>query len=95
MKSIIFLSCLAALLFLACDRNPIKDYADEVVGAYDRTQELADNASLQAIQRHIKSYRALNGNYPESVEVLAAAVGQDFDPDKYEYDPGTGRISLR
>ncbi len=95
MKRIIFLSCLAALLFLACGRSPVGNYTDEVMDSYDRTQELADTASLQAIERHIKTYRALNDKYPESIEALANSVGPAFDPGKYDYDPDTGSISLR
>ena len=94
MKRII-LACLFVFLVFGCDRDTDQDYADEVVETLDRTQEFADNMSLQAIQRNIRSYRALNGKYPESVEALATIAGYNFDPDKYEYDPDTGIISLK
>jgi hypothetical protein len=94
MKGTVF-ACLVALLLVGCDRNPVDEFADELLVSYETSREAADEASLQAIQRYIRSYRAVNGRYPESIEELEGALGTGYDLEPYAYDPGTGTLTMR
>jgi hypothetical protein len=91
----ILLACLVALFFTGCDRSPVEEFADEMLASYEISRTAADEASLQAIQRYIRSYRAMNGRYPESMEELESALGTGYDLEPYDYDPGSGTLTLR
>jgi type II secretory pathway pseudopilin PulG len=94
MKGIVF-ACLVVLLSVGCERNPVEEVGKEMMVSYDRSKDAADEASLRAMQRYIRSYRALNGRYPESLEELQGSVSGNFDPGLYDYDPRTGSLTLR
>lgn len=94
MKAIL-LGCLAVLLLAGCDRNPVEEFGEQMMVSYERASETADEATLQALRRSIRSYRALNGRYPESLEELQAAVGAGVDLEAYAYDPETGSLNPR
>lgn len=91
----ILIACLVALFLAGCDRSPVEEFADEMLVSYERSRTAADEASLQAIQRYIRSYRAMNGRYPESIEELESALGTGYDLEPYDYDPGSGTLTLR
>lgn len=91
----ILIACLVALFLVGCDRSPVEEFADEMLVSYERSRTAADEASLQAIQRYIRSYRAMNGRYPESIEELESALGTGYDLEPYDYDPGSGTLTLR
>ena len=91
----ILLACLVALFFVGCDRSPVEEVADEMLVSYKIYRTAADEASLQAIQRYIRSYRAMNGRYPESMEELESSIGRGYDLDPYDYDPGSGTLTFR
>ena len=94
MKGII-LACLVALFFVGCDRSPVEEFAEEMLVSYEISKGAAEEASLQAIQRYIRSYRAINGRYPESMEELESSLGTGYDVEPYDYDPGSGTLTLR
>jgi len=95
MKGILF-ACLFASLFIGCETNPVEKVGEELLISYDRSRDAADEANLQAMQRYIRTYRALNGRYPESMEDLQeASGGSGFDPGLYDYDPRTGHLTAR
>ena len=94
MKRMLF-ACLVVLLFAGCDRNPVEEFGGQMMVSYDKSRSAADEASLQAIQRYIRSYRALNGRYPESIEELQASLGAQYDLEPYDYDPETGTLTAR
>ena len=91
----ILLACLVALFFVGCDRSPVEEFAEEMLASYEISKGAADQASLQAIQRYIRSYRAVNGRYPESMEDLESSLGAGYDLEPYDYDPGGGTLTMR
>jgi peptidoglycan/xylan/chitin deacetylase (PgdA/CDA1 family) len=91
----ILLACLVVFFFVGCDRSPVEEFVDEMLVSYDKAGAAADEASLQAIQRYIRSYRAVNGRYPESMEELESSLGTGYDLEPYDYDPGSGTLTLR
>ena len=88
-------ACLVVLFFTGCDGNPVEEFGGQMMVSYDKSRSAADEASLQAIQRYIRSYRALNGRYPESIEELQASLGAQYDLEPYDYDPETGTLTAR
>ena len=94
MKQIIFV-CLVALFFMACEKNPVEEYVDDVIQAHDRSSQVVDKSNLETMKKYLKSYLVMNGQYPDSIEALVQDMGESIDVDKYEYDPETGEISLR
>jgi len=94
MRTIFFVCCIV-LLFMACEKNPVEEYVDDVIEAHERSSQVVDKANLQTMKKYLKSYLALNGQYPDSIEALIQDMGESIDVDKYEYDPDTGEISLR
>lgn len=92
MKGILF-ACLIVLFFTGCDRNPVEEFGEEMMVSYERSTDAADEANRQAIQRYIRSYRALNGRYPESLEQLQGSLGSGYDLEAYDYDPRTGSLT--
>ena len=88
--------CLVVSLFVGCESNPVEKAGEELLISYDRSRAAVDEANLQAMQRCIRTYRALNGTYPESLEDLReASGGSGFDPGLYDYDPRTGHLTAR
>jgi type II secretory pathway pseudopilin PulG len=94
MKGTLF-ACLVVLFCVGCDRNPVDEFGEKMLVSYDKSRAAADEASLQAIQRYIRSYRALNGRYPESIEELQASLGAEYDLEPYDYDPENGTLTAR
>ncbi len=94
MKEILF-ACLVALSFLGCDRNPVEEFGEDLMVSYEKSRGAADEASLQAIQRYIRSFRAMNGRYPESIEELERSLGVGYDLEPYDYDSGSGTLTAR
>ncbi len=94
MKEILF-ACLVALFLFGCDRSPVEKFSEEMLVSYETSRVAADQASLQAIQRFIRSYRAMNERYPESIEELEDALGTGYDLEPYDYDPASGTLTVR
>jgi hypothetical protein len=94
MKGILFV-CLIASFFIGCDRNPVEEFGEEMLVSYERSTEAADEANRQALQRYIKTYRALNGKYPESLDELEGSLGAGYDLEAYDYDPRTGSLTVQ
>jgi len=95
MKKMLLVCIVIAFLF-GCERNsPLEDYGDTVVESYERVGGVADEASLQAARRSIRSYKTMNGKYPASIEEVAATMSGAFNAELYVYDPATGRIDFK
>jgi|GEM_PF-543439 len=76
----------------ACSENPVQDYGNKVLDAYDRSGKSANHASVVNLQRAVEAYRAANGYYPPSLQDLEGFAGQTIDPALYQYSPSTGKI---
>ncbi len=94
MKEILF-ACVIGWLLFGCDRSPVETFSEEMLVSYEKSTVAADEASLQAIRRYIRAYRAMNGRYPESVEELESALGTGYDLEPYDYDPDSGTLTVR
>jgi len=86
------------LFIFACDekpKNPVSEYGDALIDSYKKGQQAGETANLDAVKRAIEGYHAANGKYPESLEEAEEFMGTKIDISKYEYDPLTGRVSLK
>ncbi|MEJ2696137.1 MAG: hypothetical protein P8013_05775 [Candidatus Sulfobium sp.] len=92
---LLLLFCITGLLFSACDRKKAEDYSGTVLNMPKRAQHAADQANLEALNSSVQAYRSANGRYPEDLKDAAALMGSSIDLGKYDYDPSTGRVSLR
>ncbi len=89
---------LFSLSIIACDekpKNPVSEYGDALIDSYKKGQQAGETANLDAVKRAIESYHAANGKYPENLEAAEEFMGARIDISKYEYDPSTGRVSLK
>ena len=91
--SIALLLTIALAALAACEENPGKKIGRALVQPIEKSRAVAAVASLSAMRTSINAYQASNGVYPLDLEELSAAMG--LDPEDYEYDPATGRVSLR
>jgi len=94
------LCCTAVITAMFCFalagcENPIEKGGDEVIKAMDRTQAVADATTMTALNNAARSYKSMNGKYPESIEELEHFVGEYIDREKFEYDPTQGKVSLK
>jgi len=81
--------------FVSGCENPIEKGGDKVINAMKRSQAVADSATLSTLNNAAQSYRSMNGKYPESIEELEHFAGETIDREKFEYDPATGKVSVK
>lgn len=83
------------LLFSACDRKKAENFTGTVMNMPQRAHRAAGAADLQALKSCVQSYRATNGRYPKNLKDAAALLDSPVDLSKYDYDPATGKVSLK
>src|SRR5512135_1284360 len=76
-------------------KNPVAEYGDSLVGAYKGSQNAAEQANLDAVQKAINAYHAANEGYPKSLQDVEQLIGSPIDLTKYNYDPATGTATLK
>jgi hypothetical protein len=82
----------------ACKEKPrtaFDDYGDALIDSYKRGQKAVAIANLDAVEKAVSMYYAENGKYPETLEDINDYMRSDIDMSKYDYDPDTGRVSLK
>jgi hypothetical protein len=84
---------LLSVAVISCKDNPVDDYGTTVVDKYKSTERLADQVSLQNIQQSVTTFRLTNGRFPEDLEELSDFTGTTLDPEKYDYNPSTGKVT--
>ena len=89
---------LCAFLAIACDekpKNPVSEYGDALIGSYKSSQKAGEEANLDAVKKALQAYRAANDKYPSVLEDVGDLIGGKVDFSKYDYNPGTGEVSLK
>ena len=76
-------------------KNPVEEYGNALIGAYQKSQSAVEIANLDAIKKSIKRYHAEHEEYPKSLADIKNMAGVTIDTDKYEYDPATGAVALK
>ena len=98
-KYLLYASFSMVLVFSACDqkpKNPISEYGDALIGAYKGSKVAAEQANLDAVQKSIDAYHAVNDKFPDSLKDVEPLLnGTQIDFAKYDYDPQSGKASLK
>lgn len=95
MKRLIAITLLALTMSFiwACEENPAQEYGSALTGSMERADRIAEQANLDALQRSVESYRALNGSYPESLDEITQQMG--LDASLFDYNSETGKVTLK
>lgn len=82
-------------IVVGCNEDPIKQYGAEVLDVYEGTKINVDFAIMQNLQRAVNMYRISNEKLPDKLEDIAYMMDSSVDFTKFQYDPKTGKVSLR
>ncbi len=93
----LFLSSLVLsfILVISCKQDPVKDYGEGLIGAYESSQRAVEQVNLVNMQRAVRMYRIANGKLPDMLEDVSYMMDSQVDFDKYQYDPETGKVKLK
>lgn len=75
--------------------NPISEYGKSMINAYTQGKQAGKTGNLSAVKKTIEAYHATHDRYPESLDEIKPMFGSPIDLSVYDYDPDTGRVSLR
>lgn len=99
MKALCVIIVLVSVCFAACDekpKNPVAVQGDRMIDAYHRSQDLRDEANLDAIRKSIQVYRAANDKLPRDLEEIKPLLSApDLDLSKYTYNSSDGSVIIR
>ena len=73
MKTLSALIVIFSVFIGACDekpKNPVAVQGDRMLDAYHRSQDLRNEANLDAIKKAIQAHRAVNGKFPQDLEEI-------------------------
>ncbi len=76
-------------------KNPVSRDGEGLTGAYQRSKDTADLATLESLKKAVTAYRAANGEFPKSLKDLEQLTGASVDIGKYDYDPASGAVGLK
>jgi hypothetical protein len=92
---IFFMILFSTVFLFGCEKNPVEEAGNAYIGAYKRGQEAGKTGNLYAVKQSLQAYHAVHGSYPETLEDLDAMIGEDLDTSLFDYDPQTGKVSLK
>lgn len=99
MKALYMLLVSFSLFVIACDekpKNPIAVQGDRMIDAYHRSQDLRDEANLDAIRKAIQAHRAVNDKFPRDLaEIKPLLSAPDLDLSKYTYNSSDGSVTIK
>ena len=99
MKTLGICIVIFSVFFVACDekpKNPIAVQGDRMIDAYHRSQNLRDEANLDAIKKAIQAHRAANDKFPQDLEEIKPLLSApDLDLSKYTYNASDGSVSIK
>ena len=83
-------------LIAGCEqKNPVSEYGDALISAYEKGKRGGEEANLKSIKDTIQTYYAANGKYPETIKEIEGLLGSPINADFYQYNPETGEIHLK
>jgi hypothetical protein len=99
MKTLHIAMFILPVFFVACDekpKNPIAVQGDRMIDAYHRSQDLRDEANLDAIKKAILAYRAVNDKFPRDLEEIKPQLSApDLNLSKYTYSSTDGTVAIK
>lgn len=76
-------------------RKVVTDYGSGLTGSIDKTRKLKMKSEMDALNTAVQNYYLENGKYPASLDEISSYTLSGTDLSAYDYDPETGRISIR
>lgn len=99
MKALCVIILFFSAWFAACDekpKNPVAVQGDRMIDAYHRSQDLRDEANLDAIKKAIQAHRAVNDKLPRDLEEIKPLLSApDLDLSKYTYNASDGSVFIK
>lgn len=99
MKGLYLLIVIFSVFFVSCDekpKNPVAVQGDRMINAYHRSQDLRDEANLDAIKKAIQAHRAVNDKFPQDLEEIKPLLSApDLDLSKYTYNASDGSVIIK
>jgi hypothetical protein len=76
-------------------KTAIEDAGKGVTDTLQKSHEAGAAASLKNFEAAIGAFKAANGNYPADLRELSDFSGTAASADVYDYNPETGKITLK
>ena len=76
-------------------KNPISEYRESMISAYTQGKQAGKTGNLSAIRKTVKAFHATHERYPYSLDEIRPMFGSPIDLSIYDYDPSTGKVSLK
>jgi hypothetical protein len=73
----------------------IENYQKGLVTSVDKARGAQAKVDMGAVQDAVRNYQVENGRYPDSLEAIKSYVRPGTDLTLYNYDRGTGTVSLK
>ena len=81
--------------FVQENENIVSQYGDSMITAYTKGKQAGITGNLNAVKKTIEAFHAANDRYPESLDEIKHMIGSPMDLSIYDYDPSTGKVSLK
>jgi hypothetical protein len=99
MKLLCIFIVIFSVFLVACDekpKNPVAVQGDRMIDAYHRSQDLRDEANLDAIKKALQAHRAVNDKFPQDLEEIKPLLSApDLDLSKYTYNSSDGSVTIK
>jgi hypothetical protein len=92
---ILLVFTLLTVLTISCKQDPIGEYGEGLLDTMDRGKATVNVANMKNLENAVRIYRTQNGKYPESLEEVKDMMNTPVDLSLYDYDPSSGRVTLR
>jgi hypothetical protein len=76
-------------------KTAIEDAGKGVTDTLQNSKDAGAAASLKNFESAIAAFKAANGKFPADLKELSDFSGTAASPDVYNYDPETGKITLK
>ena len=90
----IIASALLIVGLIGCD-NPVKEMGKTTIETIDKNRAKGAQAGLDTMNKEVETFRASYDRLPASLEELIQTMGITVDASLYNYDPATGRVTLK
>lgn len=86
---------LFTLVLVTCKQDPAKEYGNALLDSMDRGRATVNVANMKSLQDAVRMFYSENGRYPASLEEASTLMGSQVDLQLYNYDPITGRVTMK
>jgi hypothetical protein len=73
----------------------IENYQKGLTSSIDKARGAQAKVDMGAVQDAVRNYQVENGRYPDSLDAIKSYVSPKVNLGLYNYDPGTGTVSIK